>query len=617
VKALIKVGYGCNENCTFCHTLDVRHIEGTSDEVHAKIDRARALGHSMVVLSGGEPTIRPELLEWAAHVARVGMDLGLVTNGLMLAYPALVADLLRHRLRYVYMSLHGGSAKVHNSLVRADTFEVACRALGNLTGRGLDLTANCVITKQNVAHLDGVVDRVRVLGDDITVKLSMVQPKGGGERHANALIPTVTEVGAAIVAAFDHGRAQGMSAARLRHDGVPLCHLPGYEDHYADLRTDHFATMVEIGETDFFPVDAVDGVAKIQPAPCRDCALRGPCPGLFAGYQAQFGDGELRPRTGGVRSNSFNYVLESVQVVQRQEPDRCPILDGGISPWDRARHLFVRNGPRLARFVTRTTDFADVELREIKHDRGQIYLDMSQKVAVDDFARELLPLRQSALCAPCPERPRCTGLYEPVPITDEPDWFTRDDQKVRAILGTLRGTVLDIGCGDGPFAYDDLLSSLVASGSIRYLGIDPDAALVASLAERRPWAELRVGVAEELTLAELAEVDHVLILRSWNHLADPSLLLARLAEALHPGASVTVVDNLPFGLARTPAQAERAEQSAARREHLRNHGVVDVEQVLGATSTAGADGRQAWQVLTSLDVGPATSDQWLVRFSRI
>ena len=40
----------------------------------------------------------------------------------VLAYEELVTKLLKHRLRYVYMSLHGGTPRVHNSLVRADTF---------------------------------------------------------------------------------------------------------------------------------------------------------------------------------------------------------------------------------------------------------------------------------------------------------------------------------------------------------------------------------------------------------------------------------------------------------------------------------------------------------------
>ena len=42
-KALIKVGYGCNEHCAFCHTLDVREVQGGSAEVEARIRRAAAL----------------------------------------------------------------------------------------------------------------------------------------------------------------------------------------------------------------------------------------------------------------------------------------------------------------------------------------------------------------------------------------------------------------------------------------------------------------------------------------------------------------------------------------------------------------------------------------------
>ena len=36
MKALIKVGYGCNNHCTFCHTLDVRHVEGERAEIEAE-----------------------------------------------------------------------------------------------------------------------------------------------------------------------------------------------------------------------------------------------------------------------------------------------------------------------------------------------------------------------------------------------------------------------------------------------------------------------------------------------------------------------------------------------------------------------------------------------------
>ena len=59
-----------------------RRLNDDLEKIDRKIDRARALGHTMVVLSGGEPTIRPELTRWAARVAAAGLDFGLVTNGL-------------------------------------------------------------------------------------------------------------------------------------------------------------------------------------------------------------------------------------------------------------------------------------------------------------------------------------------------------------------------------------------------------------------------------------------------------------------------------------------------------------------------------------------------------
>ena len=41
MKALIKVGYGCNDHCTFCHTLDVRHVDRDLElvpEAHGRLE---------------------------------------------------------------------------------------------------------------------------------------------------------------------------------------------------------------------------------------------------------------------------------------------------------------------------------------------------------------------------------------------------------------------------------------------------------------------------------------------------------------------------------------------------------------------------------------------------
>ena len=134
MKALIKVGYACNDHCTFCHTYDVRHIDDTADRVAQKIRRAAALGHSMVVFSGGEPTIRPEIVSWAKFANQLGLAVGLVTNGRMLSYAPFLERMLARRLEYVYLSLHGGDERVHDASVRSHAFAETARVTEAVVG---------------------------------------------------------------------------------------------------------------------------------------------------------------------------------------------------------------------------------------------------------------------------------------------------------------------------------------------------------------------------------------------------------------------------------------------------------------------------------------------------
>jgi MoaA/NifB/PqqE/SkfB family radical SAM enzyme/SAM-dependent methyltransferase len=593
VKALIKVGYGCNENCTFCHTLEYREVNGESEDVHRKIDRAKQLGHSMVVLSGGEPTLRKELFDWASHVARLGMDFGLVTNGLLLAYPDVVERLLSARMKYVYMSLHGGTPQVHQRVVRADTHGVALKALGNLTGKGLDLTVNAVLVKQNLEDLKQLVD-VLAPFEDAVIKFSMLQPKGGGKALFDAITPKVSDVAARVNEAIAHGLAKGLPRTRFVHDGLPFCLLPGFEDRYDDLKTHQFATMIETDEGDFHPVD---DVAKVQPEPCLSCALRGACPGLYRGYHEAFGHAELRTVTQGARSNSFNYTLEAVAPAPAN--GQCLLLGPtGVTPWDRARHLFIAHDGKIARYRTKTRDFADVELAQVKHERAQVYFDASRaKDAPDDFARDLVPLKRSALCVNCAERERCTGLYEPV----FEDVFSRDDQRVRELLRGLTGRVLDVGCGEGP--YDDVLSEL--GPRVEYVGVDPSASAIERLKKRRAWGTHHVGAAEDLSALQLGAFDTVLVLRSWNHLRDLPRAVESFRAALKPDGTLLVVDNEAFGLARSTTQTRRGETSRAEFEHYRNHSAEAALRTLSA-----------FTLLERRDVAPGTSNQWLLRLTR-
>jgi len=303
--------------------------------------------------------------------------------------------------------------------------------------------------------------------------------------------------------------------------------------------------------------------------------------------------------SGVARANSFHLTLDAVVgALPRAHWSLCPVRPTA-GAWPRGRYAFLRRGGRVARFATATRDFADDELAAVA-DAGQLYLDVSGKEALDDFARDLVQLAPSAVCDGCPARGACAGMLDP----DAGDVFTRDDARVREALAALRGVVVDLGCGEGPYA--DALDPAVSSGDVTYVGLDPDPARVAVLRARWPRAQLHVAEAEAPP-SGLPRPDHVLVLRSWNHLRNPVQVMETFAGSLPPGGTLTVADNVAFGVVRARAAARAAEGSAAAFEHLRNDGAAEAHAVIARAAPG-------LSLVERRDVGPATSNQWLLRY---
>jgi SAM-dependent methyltransferase len=234
-----------------------------------------------------------------------------------------------------------------------------------------------------------------------------------------------------------------------------------------------------------------------------------------------------------------------------------------------------------------------------------VYADVSSKLAPDDFARDLRKLQPSDECMSCPDYEGCPGCWDAVPG----DVFTRDDARVHEILGGLTGRVLDVGGGEAVY-----LTALAPRASVvEYTCVDPDEGRLALSRLRHPWASFVVGVAEELDEG-LGAFDHILFLRSYNHLVDPVRALRRAIGLLRPAGSLTLVDNVAFGLVRSVTHAARAEAAPENQlEHYRNDGPEEAD---AAVRTAARDLGSALRLVERRDIGPQTSNQWLLRYSK-
>lgn len=79
----------CNMNCPFCSCSEVdRKQQLTLEQIIELIDEAKELGTKAVTISGGgEPLIHPEIEDIVKYIHNSGMEIGLVSNGLLLAKP--------------------------------------------------------------------------------------------------------------------------------------------------------------------------------------------------------------------------------------------------------------------------------------------------------------------------------------------------------------------------------------------------------------------------------------------------------------------------------------------------------------------------------------------------
>jgi len=78
----------CNLNCKHCYRSSTRSADIAGDlslsEGERLIDEIAAAGFRLLILSGGEPLLRPDIFELIGHAVRVGLRPVLGTNGTLI-----------------------------------------------------------------------------------------------------------------------------------------------------------------------------------------------------------------------------------------------------------------------------------------------------------------------------------------------------------------------------------------------------------------------------------------------------------------------------------------------------------------------------------------------------
>jgi AdoMet-dependent heme synthase len=154
----------CNLSCNYCRasaTALPSPEELTTGEALSFIEEVAPL-KPMLILSGGEPLLRPDIFLLARHAADRGLRVSLATNGTMLSPP--IADkIYQAGISRVSISLDGVSGEKHDAARGEGCFERALSGIESLRGR-VDFQINFTITRKNQDDVLGAFDLAERLG---------------------------------------------------------------------------------------------------------------------------------------------------------------------------------------------------------------------------------------------------------------------------------------------------------------------------------------------------------------------------------------------------------------------------------------------------------------------
>ncbi|MFW9794047.1 MAG: radical SAM protein [Candidatus Thorarchaeota archaeon] len=150
----------CNLKCKHCYESAGKkgQCELSTEEALASIDRLVDAGVVFLAFSGGEPTVRPDILTLIRRATKHGMYVAVATNGISFSNPEQVRRFKEAGMKFVQISIDGANAKTHDQFRGVKgAFDKAISGIQNCVKEGLFIEVSTTMTRHNVSEIHDVV----------------------------------------------------------------------------------------------------------------------------------------------------------------------------------------------------------------------------------------------------------------------------------------------------------------------------------------------------------------------------------------------------------------------------------------------------------------------------
>ncbi|HOT83681.1 MAG TPA: radical SAM protein, partial [Candidatus Defluviicoccus seviourii] len=261
----------CNLKCKHCYSFSADADfpgELSTAEVFAVMADLRTFGVPVLILSGGEPLLRPDIFAITAHAKSLGFFVALSTNGTLID-AANIGRIAAAGYDYVGISLDGIGA-VHDAFRRKEgAFAASLNAVRLCQANGIKVGLRFTMTLDNAHHLADLLALADAEGVE-KFYLSHLNYAGRGDRNRGADATfavtrrAMEHLFEAALRSVEHGWAREYVTGNNDADGVLL--LRWVERRFPD-KAAHIRAKLEQwgGNSSGVNVANIDNLGNVHP----------------------------------------------------------------------------------------------------------------------------------------------------------------------------------------------------------------------------------------------------------------------------------------------------------------------------------------------------------------
>ncbi len=301
----LKVGYSCNDACIHCVVDDFRDTlaekklaqDKTLEEIKLELRDARKRG-DCVTITGGEPTIRPDIADIFKEAHELGFNIMMQTNGRRLSSPELADTLCSFGPPTFCIALHGPDASVHEAITqRPGSFAETIKGIMNIVSRKAPVIGKIVLSKLNISVLPETVAKFVELGVR-RINVAFPHAQGRARKLWETTVPNYSETVPYVRRCLELAATKGIA---VNCETFMFCHLTGFEHCVAELGQQ----LEEYQEINQYGSDAgaqdwkqIRISIKSKFPQCASCRFDPICEGPWNEYAEAYGGDEFSPVPG-------------------------------------------------------------------------------------------------------------------------------------------------------------------------------------------------------------------------------------------------------------------------------------------------------------------------------